>query len=339
MARQITIQKAVRTGAKARIALDGPAGSGKTWTALSLASVLADGKRTLLLDTEHGEAQLYSDNFDFDVFVWAAPFDPRELTSFLKTSPAEYGALVIDSLSLFYNGEGGLLSIVDAAGERARGNSFAGWKTGTPIQNEMVDTLRRLPCHLVVTMRSKMEYVSEKDDRTGKMVPRKVGLAPIQREGFEYEMGFVGELDKEHNLTISKSRYSVVADKVYRSGHEKEFAVELRDWLKLAKAEEPAKVVDVPGLGPVGLSSAFATKATTKTSTSNTTTAMSFDGDRVSLIAGVLNAILKQYPAAPARTEFLKEHGYDGKELHSVWIGAADDVTLRAMSDALKVAV
>jgi hypothetical protein len=73
----------------------------------------------------------------------------------------------------------------------------------------MVESILASKCHVVVTMRSKMEYVLEPDEK-GKMVPRKVGMEPIQRAGLEYEFDLVCDMDLSHLLTVSKSRCSAV---------------------------------------------------------------------------------------------------------------------------------
>ena len=48
-----------------------------------------------------------------------------------------------------------------------------------------------------VTMRVKTEWLTEKDEKTGRMIPRKVGLAPVMRDGVEYEFDVCGDLDTE----------------------------------------------------------------------------------------------------------------------------------------------
>ena len=351
MARDLTIHKATRTGAKARIALAGPTGSGKTWTGLSLATVLADGKGVLMVDTEHRASELYSDDFDFNALTWEPPFDPRELISFLRGQGSLWGSIVVDSSSHFYNGEGGLLSIVDAAGARAQGNSYAGWKTGTPIQNELIDTFLRLPCHLVVCMRSKMEYTLEKDDR-GRSVPRKVGMAPIQRDGFEYEMSFVGDMDLDHKLTIVKSRYSALADKVYRPDHEKEFATELLAWLQTAKPEEvaPTPALELSPADSATFAEAVAPKPVTKpaakpvqpaskaveTSPAAHTT-QTATMDRVSLMNAIIDGVTRKYAGVAERMTFLKKHGYAGSGMYVMFIQKADMDVLKAMATELGV--
>lgn len=206
-----TFAPATKAQRKARIALDGPTGSGKTYTALTLATGLAD--RVALIDTERGSASLYSDTFTFDTLQMHT-YDPRDLVAALAAAGAGgYGACVIDSLSHFWEGTGGMLEQVDNAAKRsAGGNSFGGWKEARPMERAMIDALLAYPGHVIVTMRTKTEYVVE--TVKGKQVPRKIGLKPVQRDGIEYEFDIVGELDIENNLVISKTRYSALAGEV-----------------------------------------------------------------------------------------------------------------------------
>jgi hypothetical protein len=76
----------------------------------------------------------------------------------------------------------------------------------------MVDAILQAPMHVITTMRSRMEYVQEASAETGKTMIRKVGLAPIQRPGMEYEFDVVADVDIDHRLHISKSRCSALAD-------------------------------------------------------------------------------------------------------------------------------
>ena len=200
---------------KARIALAGPTGSGKTYTGLTLATNLAD--RVAVIDTERGSASLYSgtDGFTFDVLEMNT-YDPRDLVGALGAAGAAgYGAVVIDSLSHFWEGTGGMLEQVDNAAKRAGGNSFGGWKEARPMERAMIDALLAYPGHVIVTMRTKTEYVVEEDSR-GRKVPRKVGLKPVQRDGIEYEFDIVGDLDVENTLVITKTRLSSLAGEVLR---------------------------------------------------------------------------------------------------------------------------
>lgn len=225
----ITFSKATKRQLKARFAIDGPTGAGKTFTALAVGKEL--GERVVLVDTENGSGQVYSDLHDFDYFRFDPPYDPARLTEVLKAAEAQgYDVVIVDSLSHFWEGEGGTLDIVDAAAQRAQGNSFAGWKVGTPALRHMVDTLRGLGAHVIVTMRSKMEYVLETNDR-GKQVPKKVGMAPVMRSGIEFEFDVVADMDLEHRMVISKSRCSVLADQVIQPGRAHDMAKTFKNWL------------------------------------------------------------------------------------------------------------
>lgn len=227
----IVFQKATKTQLKARIALDGPSGAGKTWTGLTIASRL--GERLCWIDSERRSASLYADHFEFDTFPFDPPYDPSRLVDVLRAAEAEgYDVIGIDSLSHFWEGEGGTLDIVDSAAQRSfNGNKYAGWSVGTPALRRLIDTMLGLDAHLVVSMRSKMDYVEEEDAR-GRKQYVKVGMAPVMRGGIEYEFTLVGDLDIEHRLVVSKSRCTAVADKVYVPGAAGDLANEFRAWLE-----------------------------------------------------------------------------------------------------------
>lgn len=231
---------------KARVALAGPTGSGKTWTALVWAQVL--GKRIALIDTENGSAAYYADHFAFDTSVWNPPYDPTKLAKLIEETARTnaYDVLIIDSLSHFWEGEGGTLDIADAAGKRAQNNSYVGWKAATPVLRHLIDVIRNSPMHVIVTMRSKMEHVQAKDERTGKTTITKVGMAPVMRAGIEYEFTVVGDMDLEHNLTISKSRCHEIADVIAPANRADEIAATFAAWLD--SGDPIASLADIEAL-------------------------------------------------------------------------------------------
>jgi hypothetical protein len=118
---------------------------------------------------------------------------------------------VIDSLSHAWAGSGGALEIKDKKSAGSNANSFTAWKDVTPMHNQMIDAILRSPCHIIATMRSKTEYILETDSR-GKQIPRKIGMAPIQRAGMEYEFDLYCSMDDEHILRVSKSRCPELSD-------------------------------------------------------------------------------------------------------------------------------
>jgi hypothetical protein len=227
--------KAERTQLFARLAIDGPTGAGKTWSALEVASVFAErtGSRIAFIDTESGSAKLYSDRFDFDVLEWRPPYDPRKLAAMVAQAVSEWGyqVIVVDSMTHFWTGEGGVLDIVEESGRKnGGGNRFAGWAVGTPAQREMIETFLRVPAHVITTMRSKMEYVIVEDER-GRKTPQKLGMAPEQRAGIEFEFTVVVDMDIDHKGIVSKSRCDELADQLVQPGKMRDFASTFASWL------------------------------------------------------------------------------------------------------------
>ena len=215
----MTVQftKATKWQARLRMAIQGPAGSGKTYTSLCFGCALAEmrGGRLAVIDTERGSAVKYADRYDFDV-VALESFQPERYVEAIDAAEAAgYRVLVIDSLSHAWEGEGGVLSLVDEASRRSSsGNSFAAWGVVTPRHRALVDAMLQASVDVIATMRTKTEYVLEPDDR-GKLVPRRKGTRPVQREGLEYEFDLVAEMAADsHDLAVVKSRCSAVADQV-----------------------------------------------------------------------------------------------------------------------------
>jgi hypothetical protein len=229
---------ASKTKSRLRLALIGPSGSGKTFSALTLASELAThmraqggSGRVAVVDTERGSASKYADRFSFEV-VELAQCDPRNYIEVIEAAEAErFDVLVIDSLSHAWSGKGGSLELVDKAAKQSKSNNtFMAWRNVTPLHNALVDAIIGSGCHVIATMRSKVDYVMEADPNTGKLTPKKVGMAPIQREGMDYEFDVVGDMDLDHNLLITKTRCERLDGEVInRPG--KSFARTLIDWL------------------------------------------------------------------------------------------------------------
>lgn len=230
-----TFTPATKEQAKARIALAGPSGSGKTYTALVTARALVGMTgRVAVIDTERESASLYADEFAFDTLNMHT-YDPRDLVRALAAAAeAGYAAVVVDSLSHFWMGTAGMLEQVDNAAKRSYGgNSFGGWKEARPMERQMIDALLAYPGHVVVTMRTKTEWVVQENER-GRKEPKKIGTKPEQREGIEYEFTIVGDMDLEHTLVISKSRAKPLADAVIRKPDET-FGQTVLDWLGQGK--------------------------------------------------------------------------------------------------------
>jgi len=263
----IQFTKAVKREAKLRLAISGPSGSGKTYTALAVAKEM--GGKVALVDTERGSASKYADEwpgFTFDVLELAT-FHPDSYIAAIKAAQtAGYDVLVIDSGTHEWSGTSGCLELVDLAAARKQGNKFMAWSDVTPLHNAFIEAVHQAQMHVIVTFRSKMDYMQSKD-ATGKAVISKVGMNPITREGTEYEYDIVGEMDLDHKLTISKSRARVLADRAFAKPGAA-MAQEIMAWLQGAPAPEKPVLasVAVPPLAPVAKPAAPAPPARTEPS-------------------------------------------------------------------------
>jgi hypothetical protein len=204
--------KSDRKQLKLKIGLSGPSGSGKSKGALYIAKGL--GGKVAAIDTESGSMSYYSNEFEFDSVNLGAPYTPERYIEAIKASCDNgYNVLIIDSLSHAWFAQGGLLdqkSMLDAKG----GSSFTNWKMITPKQNALMNAILSSQIHIIATMRSKSDHVIE--DVNGKKVPKKVGLAPIQREGVDYEFGIFFELQQDHSVIVSKDRTGVFDGKSFK---------------------------------------------------------------------------------------------------------------------------
>jgi len=198
---------AERKQAKLKLLISGPSGSGKTYTSLLIAK--AFGKKIAFLDTENGSASLYSGNKGipaFDVIDVAAPYTINKYTDAINAAVAEkYDVLILDSLTHAWAGKGGLLEQKEAIDKAGRGNSYTNWATISKQDEAFRAGILAAPIHMICAVRSKQDYMLV-DDGKGKQVPKKVGLAPIQREGMEYEFTVVFDLAMNHVAEVSKDR-------------------------------------------------------------------------------------------------------------------------------------
>ena len=199
---------------KGRIAIEGVAGVGKSKTGLGiLRGIVGPSGRIAAIDTEHGRLKGYAGTFPGT--HQPLGYDGMELVDFgvefyieaiQEAAHARYDGLLIDSVSHAWAGKGGILELVDKLkSESSKNDAFgAGWRQATPKHNRFIDAILAAPMHVVCTIRQKADYVMEKDE-AGNTKITKVGMAPIQRDGFDYEFDLIGSMDKDHTLTFTKT--------------------------------------------------------------------------------------------------------------------------------------
>jgi len=203
---ELVIRKAERKQAKIRLGICGTAGAGKTYSSLLVAKGL--GKKILLVDTESGSGDLYASLVEYDVLPLDAPYTAEKYMKAIEMGEnAGYDVIILDSISHAWAGQGGLLERQNYAAKRT-GNSYTAWAEITPIHQKFVEKMLGCKAHLIATMRSKPEYVIDKS-ADGRTSIRKLGLAPVQREGMDHEFTIVFDVDSEHNAFPSKDRTSM----------------------------------------------------------------------------------------------------------------------------------
>ena len=243
MSRLGAIKPAERPKMHGRALLSGPSGAGKTWTGLSMATHLAVAEErpgsVLVIDTERESALTYADVFAFEHLPWRPPYDPGELASTLAELGDRFAVVIVDSLSKFWRGKGGTLDIADG--------KFGGWKTARPVQDTLVEAILAVPAHMLLAVRSKMEYLAEGGSNGTRQTVTKVGLAPIQDDELVYEVNIALDIDLEHRITVTKSRTPAVpVGRMYPAGMEKKAAEDYAEWL--AGGVPPAGRADVEWL-------------------------------------------------------------------------------------------
>lgn len=237
-------KKATRKKSKLRLAIQGAAGAGKTLGALKLARGLAAWEDIFVIDSEHASADLYAHLGQYNTCTISAPYTPLRYVEAIKAAiNAGAKVIIVDSLSHAWEGEGGALDMVDKAAASSRsGNSYTAWKEVTPQHRTLVETLLQSPVHVICTLRSKQEYVLEKDERTGKTAPKKVGMAPIQRAGMEYEFTVYMDVSEAHTATATKDRTGIFDGKTFQLNEA--MGQELNTWLESGADVAPDKTAE-----------------------------------------------------------------------------------------------
>jgi hypothetical protein len=214
-------QKAERIQKKLRLAITGLSGSGKTYSALALASHL--GKKVAVIDTENNSSTLYAEYFDFDVCNLGQFHPNKYIEAITFAGDAGYDVIVVDSLSHVWNE---ILNIV--------GGNYNNWAKVRPLEDQLKQAMLRSPSHIIVTMREKADYV-DGTSKTGKATKVKAGTKPVMSDGIEYEFDIAGQMDLSHTLSLTKSRCKALQDTTWTNPG-KDLAEVMKEWLAQGNA-------------------------------------------------------------------------------------------------------
>jgi len=201
-AERITFERATRAQIPLLIGLAGGTGSGKTYTAMELASGMSGGKPFAVIDTENGRARHYANEFVFDRADLTPPFRPeRYEDAVLAADAAGYPVIVVDSMSHCWAGEGGILDWQEEELDRMAGADWqkreackmAAWIKPKMQHKHMVQRLLQVRAHVILCFRAEAKIEIVKVDGKWKAVPKSspVGLdgwLPICEKNLPFEL-------------------------------------------------------------------------------------------------------------------------------------------------------
>lgn len=197
------IEKAQRQNVKIKLGLQGSSGCGKSYSALLLAfGITNDWAKIVVIDSENKSIQLYSHLGDFNVLSLSPPYSPEvyiEALNLCKNS--DFEVIIIDSISPEWE-------FILESHSKMTGNSYTNWSKFNARHQAFLNTILQSNQHVICTLRAKQDYVLS-TNKDGKLVPEKVGMKPIQRDGVDYELTIVFELDIKHFAKSSKDRTGI----------------------------------------------------------------------------------------------------------------------------------
>ncbi len=199
------------TSAKPLIGIYAESGRGKTYSALWLARGFTgpDGK-IAMIETETGRGEAFVDllpgNEKYKVAPLRAPFSPAAYGEAISAAEAEnFDALIIDSASHEWEGEGGVLDM--ASGNQASGmKGVQVWqKPKMSHQRDFIGKLMQTPIKLVIVcMRAKYPMREGRDAAGKKGWIRSDVLEPKQSDDFLFEMFVHGWINDRHEFQGTK---------------------------------------------------------------------------------------------------------------------------------------
>lgn len=167
------------------IGVVGPSGSGKSMSALRLATGL--GGKICVIDTEGGRANMYAKDFDFLHAEFNKPFSAERYVQALDASAKEKpNVTILDSVSHIWEGEGGTLEFAEKERERVK-NDFAMWAKPKQAHQKFVNALLQMPCHVILCFRAKSKKAMV-PGKNGKMEVVDKGWHPIADQSLTYEL-------------------------------------------------------------------------------------------------------------------------------------------------------
>jgi ABC-type dipeptide/oligopeptide/nickel transport system ATPase subunit len=189
MARNFTHRLATRDKTPLLVGLVGPSSSGKTYSALELATGFqrVNQGEIFLIDTEAGRSKQYADRFKFQHIAFGAPFSPLDYLEVIKYC-VDQGAtnIIIDSLSHEHEGPGGVLEWHAAEMGGNYSKQMLAWAKPKAARRRLINTIMQLNVNFVFCFRAKEKLKLPPKGSTEQ--PVNMGFQPIGGDEWIYEM-------------------------------------------------------------------------------------------------------------------------------------------------------
>lgn len=198
------IARAKRENTWTLLSLAGPSGAGKTYSAILLARGLVGPEGKIgFIDTENKRSRFYAKiGGGFDVMDLRPPFSPaRYIEAIQDFESAGYRALVIDSVSHEWEGQGGVVEMADAIEAASGKTGLHVWKKPKAEHKRFMHALLQTRMHLVFCCRAK-ELLKQVKDAKGKTEIVNEGFVAIQEKNFIYEMSVSMLLDPSTHIPL-----------------------------------------------------------------------------------------------------------------------------------------
>lgn len=198
-----TFRPAVRENVGLIVGLAGGTGSGKTFTAMRLASGISAGAPFAVIDTDARRGLHYADAFRFDHAELKPPFRPDAYADAIQAADkAGYPVIVVDSMSHVWAGEGGVLDWQEEELDRMAGSDYAkrervkmaAWIKPKVAHKQMVQRLLQVRAHLILCFRADEKVEMAKDGQGKTVIVKKQGLTgldgwfPICEKNLPFEL-------------------------------------------------------------------------------------------------------------------------------------------------------
>lgn len=230
----VGFQKAKREQVWLKVLLSGASGSGKSYSALKVATGLAQkcGSGIAYIGTEGSRNKYYADEFDYDLLELEEPFECEKYMEAIDAAVSTgYKVLIIDSMTHEWKW-------LNDVHDKMPGNSFTNWGKLKPRHNKFMDKVLNSPIHVIATARGKDDWVLE--DKNGKQVPKKVGMGQQQDKDISYEYTVSLMIAQDTHIASADKDNTHLFDGKFEVLTEKD-GVRLYEWANKGEAPAPKK--------------------------------------------------------------------------------------------------